>query len=51
MTPRAHIIGAMSLQGFNTLFIHVGTQRRKAGVEGQIKLEYDHTLAVRHVSQ
>ena len=34
------------IQGFDTIFIHVGTQRKKAGLEGQIALEYDHTLAV-----
>ncbi|EKX41952.1 hypothetical protein GUITHDRAFT_112085 [Guillardia theta CCMP2712] len=32
--------------GFDSIFIHVGTQRRKAGLEGQIRLEYDNTLAI-----
>lgn len=34
------------LKGFDCIFIHVGTQRRKAGLDGQIKLERDDTLAV-----
>ena len=34
------------LKGFDCIFIHVGTQRRKAGLEGQIKLERDDTIAV-----
>mmetsp|Transcript_28822 Transcript_28822/g.72567 ORF Transcript_28822/g.72567 Transcript_28822/m.72567 type:complete len:228 (-) Transcript_28822:61-744(-) len=34
------------LAGFDTLFIHVGTQKRKVGLEAQQQLEYDHTLAV-----
>jgi uncharacterized protein YbjT (DUF2867 family) len=34
------------LKGFDSLFIHVGTQRGKVGLENQIKLEYDDTLAV-----
>eukprot|EP00290_Baffinella_frigidus_P012712 CAMPEP_0180164710 /NCGR_PEP_ID=MMETSP0986-20121125/30541_1 /TAXON_ID=697907 /ORGANISM="non described non described, Strain CCMP2293" /LENGTH=218 /DNA_ID=CAMNT_0022115557 /DNA_START=10 /DNA_END=666 /DNA_ORIENTATION=- len=40
------------LHGFDAIFIHVGTQRRKAGLDGQIKLEYDDTLAVaKHARQ
>ena len=34
------------LKGFDCIFIHIGTQRRKVGLEGQIKLELDDTLAV-----
>jgi hypothetical protein len=34
------------LKGFDAIFIHVGTQKRKAGLEAQIKLELDDTLAV-----
>jgi hypothetical protein len=38
------------LKGFDCIFIHIGTQRRKAGLEGQIKLERDDTLAVARYS-
>jgi hypothetical protein len=34
------------VKGFDAIFIHVGTQRRKAGLDAQIKLELDDTLAV-----
>ncbi len=34
------------VKGFDAIFIHVGTQRRKAGLAAQIKLELDDTLAV-----
>eukprot|EP00961_Rhodomonas_salina_P077515 1039788-Rhodomonas_salina.1 len=33
-------------QGFDSIFFHIGTQRAKAGIEGQLKLEFDDTLAV-----
>ena len=37
---------AAEVRGFDAIFIHVGTQRRKNGLAAQIKLELDDTLAV-----
>ena len=46
--PMAQLAGerGAELHGLDALFIHVGTQRKKAGLDGQIKLEFDDTLAV-----
>ena len=30
---------AVEVRGFDTIFVHVGTQRRKVGLEAQQKLE------------